>query len=118
MPQYSRAVYSTNDGRLCPECSKPAASCQCQALQRQQVKGDGIVRVARETKGRAGKGVTLIKGLPLPEPELKATASAMKQLCGTGGTVKDGVIEIQGDQRDRLLAWLQANGYKAKLAGG
>ena len=76
------------------------------------------MRVARETKGRAGKGVTLIKGLPLPEPELKALASTMKQLCGTGGTVKDGVIEIQGDNRDKLLAWLLTKGYKAKLAGG
>jgi translation initiation factor 1 len=87
-------------------------------MRRQQVKGDGVVRVARETKGRAGKGVTLIRGLPLAEPELKVIASKMKQLCGTGGTVKDGVIEIQGDNRDKLLAWLLAQGYAAKLAGG
>lgn len=118
MSQSSRAVYSTDGGRLCPDCNKPVANCQCKSLRQQQVKGDGIVRVARETKGRAGKGVTLIKGLALTETELKATASTMKQLCGTGGTVKDGIIEIQGDQRDRLLAWLLANGYKAKLAGG
>lgn len=87
-------------------------------MQKQVVKGDGVVRVARETKGRAGKGVTLIKGLPLTEPELKAVATRMKQLCGTGGTVKDGVIEIQGDNRDKLLAWLLAEGHKAKMAGG
>ncbi len=87
-------------------------------MRQQQVKGDGVIRVARETKGRAGKGVTLIKGMPLAESELKDVASRMKQLCGTGGTVKDGVIEIQGDNRDKLLAWLLAQGYKAKMAGG
>jgi translation initiation factor 1 len=118
MSQHSRTVYSTASGRLCPDCSKPVDACICQALRQQQIKGDGVVRVARETKGRAGKGVTLIKGLAQSESELKATASSMKQLCGTGGTVKDGVIEIQGDQRDKLLAWLLAKGFKAKLAGG
>jgi translation initiation factor 1 len=117
MSDYSRAVYSTAAGRLCPGCKHPVATCQCQA-QQQQVTGDGVVRIHRETKGRGGKGVTLIKGLPLPETELKALAAKMKQHCGTGGTVKDGVIEIQGDNRDKLLAWLLAQGYKAKLAGG
>ena len=117
-PRDSRPVYSTLAGRLCTGCGKPVDACICQSLRQQQINGDGIVRVARETKGRAGKGVTLIKGLPQSELELKATASTMKQLCGTGGTVKDGVIEIQGDQRDKLLAWLLAKGFKAKLAGG
>lgn len=118
MSSNSRPVYSTASGRLCPECSNPLDGCRCKALRQQVVKGDGVVRVARETKGRAGKGVTLIKGLPLAEPELKGVATRMKQLCGTGGTVKDGVIEIQGDNRDKLLAWLLAEGYKAKMAGG
>jgi translation initiation factor 1 len=118
MPSNSRPVYSTASGRLCPDCRNPLDNCRCKALRQQVVKGDGIVRVARETKGRAGKGVTLIKGLPLTEPELKAIATRMKQLCGTGGTIKDGVIEIQGDNRDKLLAWLLAEGYKAKIAGG
>jgi translation initiation factor 1 len=118
MSQNSRAVYSTDAGRLCPECGHPQAQCACQNRRKQQVKGDGVIRVHRETKGRAGKGVTLVKGLPLAEPELKAIATKMKQLCGTGGTVKDGVIEIQGDNRDKLLAWLLAQGYAAKLAGG
>jgi len=118
MSSNSRPVYSTDSGRLCPECHCSVDKCQCKAQRQQVVKGDGVVRVARETKGRAGKGVTLIKGLPLTEPELKAIATRMKQLCGTGGTIKDGVIEIQGDNRDKLLAWLLAEGYKAKMAGG
>ena len=118
MPSDSRPVYSTASGRLCPDCQNPLDSCRCKALRQQVVKGDGIVRVARETKGRAGKGVTLIKGLPLTEPDLKAIATRMKQFCGTGGTIKDGVIEIQGDNRDKLLAWLLAEGYKANMAGG
>lgn len=118
MSQHSRPVYSTAAGRLCPDCRQPVDSCKCKELRKQEVKGDGIVRVARETKGRAGKGVTLVKGLPLAEDELKAAATKMKQMCGTGGTVKDGVIEIQGDNREKLLAWLLAQGFKAKMAGG
>jgi translation initiation factor 1 len=109
----SRTVYSTEQGRLCPDCRQPLASCTCRALEKQQIKGDGIVRIKRETKGRGGKGVTLVTGLPLAEEPLKELASKLKQACGTGGTVKDGVIEIQGDQRDKLQA-----GYKSKLAGG
>lgn len=80
--------------------------------------GDGVVRIGRETKGRKGKGVTLITGVPLAEEELKALASRLKQLCGTGGTVREGVIEIQGDQRDRLVQWFEQQGYKVKRAGG
>jgi translation initiation factor 1 len=118
MSNHSRPVYSTVTGRLCPDCKQARSNCQCKTLQQQQVKGDGIVRIHRETKGRAGKGVTLIKGLPLNEVDLKAITTKMKQHCGTGGTLKDGVIEIQGDNRDKLLAWLVVQGYKAKLAGG
>lgn len=82
------------------------------------MKGDGVVRIGRETKGRKGKGVTVISGLPLAEAELKEVASRLKQLCGTGGTLKEGVIEIQGDQREKVLVHLQKEGYKVKLAGG
>jgi translation initiation factor 1 len=85
---------------------------------KQAVKGDGVVRIGRETKGRKGKGVTIISGLPLPEDDLKQLSSRLKQLCGTGGTVKDGIIEIQGDHRDKLLAFISTQGYKAKIAGG
>ena len=114
----SRTVYSTDQGRLCPDCRQALASCQCRLLDKLQIKGDGLVRIRRETKGRGGKGVTLISGLPLAEEPLKELASKLKQACGTGGTVKDGVIEIQGDQRDKLQTLLLKAGYKAKLAGG
>jgi translation initiation factor 1 len=116
--QQSRPVYSTSAGRLCPDCGKPITSCVCRAQEKQKVKGDGIVRIGRETKGRGGKGVTLITGLPLAEEPLKELASKLKQSCGTGGTVKDGVIEIQGDHREKLAAILQKAGYRTKLAGG
>ena len=116
--QQSRPVYSTATGRLCPSCGKAASACVCREQQKHQVKGDGIVRIGRETKGRGGKGVTLITGLPLAEEPLKELASKLKQTCGTGGTVKDGVIEIQGDHREKLCAYLLKVGYKAKLAGG
>ena len=114
----SRTVYSTEQGRHCPECNRPAALCLCKQQQKQQVKGDGTVRIGRETKGRNGKGVTVISGLPLAEEPLKQLASKLKQLCGTGGTVKDGVVEIQGDHRDKLLAYLMKEGFKGKLSGG
>lgn len=115
----SRPVYSTNQGRLCPGCGAAVSACRCKAL-KQQVSpaGDGIVRISRETKGRKGRGVTLVTGLPLEAEALKRKASALRQLCGTGGTLKDGIIEIQGDHREKLLAHLQQEGYKVKLAGG
>ncbi|MGA0805269.1 MAG: translation initiation factor Sui1 [Pseudohongiellaceae bacterium] len=112
----SRPVYSTDQGRLCPGCSQPVAACRCG--RKTVVAGDGIVRVSRETKGRKGKGVTLVTGVALPDEELRLLGSRLKQLCGTGGTVKDGVIEIQGDHRDRLFEWFQQQGHKVKKAGG
>jgi len=80
--------------------------------------GDGKVRIRRETKGRGGKAVTTISGLSLPAKDLKALGSELKRLCGTGGSVKDGTIEIQGDQRERLLEALRQRGFDVKLAGG
>ncbi len=100
-------VYSTDRGRVRPEKQKPAAP-----------KGDGIVRVGRETKGRKGKGMTVVSGVPLHPEGLRDLAKQLKQKCGTGGTVKGGVIEIQGDHRDLLVAELQARGYTVKRAGG
>lgn len=112
-------VYSTDRGRLCPECHRPSGDCRCRSEQRAPVApGDGIVRISRETKGRKGAGVTLIRGLPLAQEKLKALAGQLKQRCGSGGTVKDGVVEIQGDHRQVLLAELAKQGFKVKLAGG
>lgn len=117
MSHDSRLVYSTESGKMCPECGKPTGRCACKPAAR-KAPGDGIVRVLRETKGRKGKGVTVITGLPLPPPELKALARQLKHACGSGGTVKDGAIEIQGDHRDRLLEELSKRGFIAKRAGG
>ena len=114
----SRRVYSTDQGRLCPDCGKAQADCVCAQQSAGQVLGDGRVRVSLDTKGRKGKGVTLVTGLPLAAPELQALAKRLKQRCATGGAVKQGVIEIQGDHRDTLLAWLLEAGYAAKRAGG
>jgi translation initiation factor 1 len=82
------------------------------------VRGDGIVRVRRETGGRGGKTVTAVHGIAAPEAKLKELAGELKRLCGTGGTVKDGIIEIQGDHRDKIVAGLVERGYEVKLAGG
>lgn len=110
-------VYSTEHGRICPGCSRPVADCTCKA-KATAPKGAGIVRVGRETKGRKGSGVTIITGLPLETAALKELGSLLKKRCGTGGTVKDGSIEIQGDHRDLLMEELQKLGYPAKRAGG
>lgn len=111
-------VYSTGLGRLCPQCQQPTASCQCGKTPKPTPKGDGIVRVGRETKGRKGAGVTVVSGVPLAGEALKALAKTLKAKCGSGGTVKDGIIEIQGEHRDTLVAELEKLGYKAKRAGG
>jgi translation initiation factor 1 len=113
----SRPVYSTELGRLCPQCHRPIADCVC-GRDRPAGTGDGIVRLHRESKGRGGKSVTLVKGVPLPGKELKSLARALKQKCGVGGAVKGDVIEIQGDQRNLLKAELEKLGYTVKLAGG
>ena len=88
-------VYSTEYGKLCPDCSHPLGKCSCRSQQQNIVQGDGTVRVGFETKGRNGKGVTIISGVPVSSGGLKDLAKNLKQKCGCGGTVKDGVIEIQ-----------------------
>lgn len=118
MSGHSKPVYSTDTGRLCPACGRALGDCECRQKAASAPRGDGRVRVQRETKGRKGKGVTLITGLPLPETELKALAKRLRQQCGTGGTVKDGIVEIQGDHRERLITLLGDAGYEAKIAGG
>jgi len=108
-------VYSTDSGRMCPACRQPLAACACAAVQRPA--GDGIVRVSRETQGRKGKGVTLVRGLPLDDNTLADLGRQLKALCGSGGTVKDGVVEIQGEHRDRVALFLQKAGWTVKRAG-
>ncbi|MDH4419407.1 stress response translation initiation inhibitor YciH [Acidovorax sp. HMWF029] len=110
-------VYSTESGRMCPGCRQPAAQCICN--QNKPVPtGDGIVRVSRETKGRGGKAVTLVKGVLVDAAALEQLGKQLKAACGSGGTVKDGVIEVQGDHVDRVMAALQKLGHKVKRAGG
>jgi translation initiation factor 1 len=115
--QDSRLVYSTDGGRLCPQCHRPLTECVCGAAPGSAA-GDGVVRIRRETKGRGGKAVTVISGVPLAPDELKTLAKALKQKCGVGGAVKGGEIEIQGDQRSTLQSELEGRGYTVKLAGG
>lgn len=109
MTKNSRLVYSTDKGRIKQAEEKPAKSIP---------EGDSVVRLKRESKGRGGKGVTLVTGLPLDDNQLKDMAKKLKQLCGTGGTVKGGIIEIQGEQRERLKPYLESAGYTVKIAGG
>ncbi|ASY77485.1 stress response translation initiation inhibitor YciH [Pectobacterium polaris] len=103
----SQLVYSTETGRIKPEEEQVT-----------RPKGDGIVRIQRQTSGRKGKGVCLISGLDLDDAALEKLAAELKKKCGCGGSVKDGVIEIQGDKRDLLKQLLEAKGMKVKLAGG
>lgn len=110
-------VYSTEQGRICPGCDQPVTSCRCKA-QQAVPSGDGIVRISRETKGRKGKGVTLASGVPLTDDALKSLAKNLRQKLSSGGSVKDGIMEFQGDQRQALKALLEKEGYKVKLAGG
>ncbi len=109
-------VYSTEGGRMCPGCRRPLAECACAANAAAQApKGDGIVRVSRESKGRGGKVVTLVRGL---DGDVEAIGKQIRTLCGAGGTVKDGVIEVQGDHCERVVAWLEKAGKRVRRAGG
>lgn len=110
-------VYSTEGGRMCPQCRRPVADCRC-GQPAAVPSTDGIVRITRETKGRGGKCVTVVKGVPLAAAELQELGKQLKAACGSGGTVKDGVIEIQGDHADRAMEALKARGYTVKRAGG
>jgi translation initiation factor 1 len=111
-------VYSTAHGRMCPECGRPANECVCHQNKAVLGGGDGVVRIGRQTKGRKGKGVTVITGLAGSEAELKELGRQLKAKCGAGGTLKNGVIEIQGDHRQVLLEELSNRGWKIKLVGG
>lgn len=110
-------VYSTDVGRVCPDCGQPVQQCCCCKVSKAEP-DDGIVRIHKETKGRKGSGVSRITGIPLSDKELSSLAKTLKKKCGSGGTVKNGAIEIQGDHRELLADLLTNQGYKVKLAGG
>ena len=117
----SRLVYSTEKGRICLSCGKPAARCACKSHKPSPGgthPDDGIIRIGRDTKGRKGKGVTTVYGLAGDAGELKAMAARLKRCCGSGGSVKEGVILVQGDHRSALQAELIRQGYRVKLVGG
>jgi len=101
---------------MCPECRRPLAECNCKA--KAAITGDGVVRVSRQTKGRGGKSVTLVKGLALDPVALALLGKQLRTACGSGGTVKDGVIEVQGDHCDLVVEALKKQGHDAKRAGG
>lgn len=112
-------VYRTGVGRFCPGCRRPVAECVCKDQRGKPARpGTGTVRVSRVTQGRGGKVVSVITGLPLGETELATLAAELKRRCGSGGTVRDGLIEIQGEHRDTLVAELVKRGYEARRAGG
>lgn len=112
-----RLIDLLNIGGICPQCDKPHAQCTCSKNQSKQ-QGDGLVRVGRETAGRRGKGVTTISGLPLDQNGLLKVAAKLKSRCGSGGTVKEDRIEIQGDHREAIVKELERLGYKVKRTGG
>ena len=118
-----RLVYSSDGGRVdtCPRCGKSYKQCRCDTSISNSTptkKNDGIVRVMRDRKHRGGKTVTMITGIPASDDAIAALTQQLKKLCGSGGTVKDGVIEIQGDHCDKVQAQLTGLGYKVKRAGG
>jgi translation initiation factor 1 len=117
----TRLVYSTETGKICPSCQKPVTECTCKkkkSRSQTNIKIDGIIRIQREVKGRKGKTVTTISGFLFDADELLNLAAQLKRRCGTGGSVKDGVIVIQGDHRDTLITELKNRGFKTKIAGG
>lgn len=110
-----RLVYSTSGGSICSGCAKPVDKCECRKIKKAAViNTNGVVLLRYETKGRKGKGVTLITGLPLSEAGLLGLAKKLKQRFGTGGSVKDSAIELQGDHRDTAAQELRRMGYRVK----
>jgi translation initiation factor 1 len=121
----SKLVYSSGSGRICPECGNPVSSCTCKKKKEAKTEkntrrfpDDGIIRIIRETKGHCGKTVTIISNIPIDNNRLKELAKQLKNRCGTGGTLKDNEIIIQGDHRQTILEELTKQGYRAKIAGG
>lgn len=117
--QLSGLVYSTDQGKICPACRVRLDDCQCEQQETDNYLAslDGWIKIQYQTKGRRGKGVTIVADLPLDAAELKKLAKELKTKCGTGGAIKDRNIEIQGDQRTTIQALLKDKGYKIKLIG-
>jgi translation initiation factor 1 len=111
-------VYSTESGKMCPECRQAIARCLCKSALKAVPAGDGVARVSRQTKGRGGKSVTVITGLALDALALASLSKQLRTACGSGGTVKDGVIEVQGDHCERVIEMLKKAGHNAKRTGG
>jgi len=111
-------VWSSDGGRACPGCDQPVDRCVCREQASGQPSGDGVVRVAREVKGRRGKAVTVVTGLSLNAAEMDDLARDLKKACGTGGSVKDGAVEIQGEKREQVAQMLRDRGFSVKLVGG
>lgn len=103
---------------MCPDCRQVLSECVCKTLAKKLPTGDGVVRVSRETKGRGGKSVTIVRGLALDPVALAVLGKQLRTACGSGGTVKDGVIEVQGDHCERVIEALRKYGHSAKRAGG
>jgi len=121
----NRLVYSTETGRICSVCGKPVSACVCKKKkavkahkQQTSCPNDGTIRIQREIKGRRGKTVTVVFGVPLESKKLQKLTKTLKGRCGAGGTVKDGVIIIQGDHRQTVLEEIKKQGFNAKLSGG
>jgi translation initiation factor 1 len=123
-----RLVYSSERGRICPACGRSESRCVCRGkaarkridarkAEAEKSASDGIVRVGRSTRGRRGKIVTTVTGVPLDDAELAALAGDLKRRCGSGGALKDGVIEIQGEHRDTLVEELERRGFEVKRVG-
>lgn len=112
----SGLVYSTDSGRMCPGCRQPITHCTCSKAPA-PLPSNGVLRVSLDTKGRAGKGVTVVRGLALDAAALTALGKQLKAACGSGGTVKDGTIEVQGDHCERIMAALKCQGFGVKRSG-
>jgi translation initiation factor 1 len=116
-PAAGGLVYSTDSGRMCPACRKPIGDCLCAKKAQPAAGGDGVVRVERETKGRGGKAVTVVRGLALDADALGALGKRLRSACGAGGTTKDGLLEVQGDHVERVIQWLTTEGWTVRRAG-
>ena len=116
----SGLIYSSEHGKMCPACSQPFTSCKCSeiASKKQNSPSSNCVEVRRETKARKGSGVVVIRNLPLSKSDTQSFAKHRKAKCGTGGTVKDCVVEIQGDNVELIMDEIQKQGWKVKKIGG